>query len=166
MIHLSRGEDGHLHLVLPVGLARRLESLPERLLEVLARDATVDAAARRLFPSFSSDPVVEADLRAIAMEDLRRKKTEQVRAFASSLAGATPMLVRFRQLRLTPEETESWIGFLNDMRLFLGTVLNIQQNDAAHTFSKRRPRPESDEWLYLFLSELQGALIAADEPEE
>ncbi len=165
MIHLSRGEDGHLHLVLPVGLARRMETLPNRLLEVLARDATVDAAARRLFPSFSSDPAVEADLRAVAMEDLRRKKSEQVRAFAASLAGATPMLVRFRQLRLTREETESWIGFLNDMRLFLGIVLNIQANDAALDLSKHRPRPESDEWLYLFLSELQGALIAADEPQ-
>lgn len=157
-------KDGVFRLIFSVSEARLLESLPRRLLEVLDRDETMDAASRRLFPRFSDDPEVDRDLRAMAGADLRRKKQEQARDFAAQLKGMTLRDNRSRYLRLPPADLALWIAFLNDVRLCLGELLLITETGSE--LLRRRATLGPDERLYLFLTELQGLLIEADEPGE
>jgi hypothetical protein len=164
-MRLLRGADGELVLLLPLAWVRRLESLPERLATLLDRPETAQSVSRRLFPRFSDDPALDAELRELNHQDLARRKREQAEAFATALRAHQPLFPRWRRITLRPEQVEAWIGFLNDLRLFLGVVLDLQDNAAAERLARQSPPVDSDAWLYLFLTELQGHLIAAADAE-
>ena len=59
-------------------------------------------------------------------------------------------------MRLDPETTETWLSTLNDVRLALGTRLEVTEEMAE-------PDPDDPDApayvVYLWLTELQGVLI-------
>jgi hypothetical protein len=160
MMHLSRAGDGDLILHLNAAGLRRLRSLPERLrARVESRDFT-DKAVRRLYPRFSDDPNVQRDLEDVAAADLRERKRAPIDAFAATLAAPDAPLPGMFRLRLNPEQTEGWIGFLNDMRLMLSVELGLETDVDADRLHRHPPPPmNSDAGLYLLLTNLQGTLI-------
>jgi hypothetical protein len=156
---LGKTPGGGVVLLMPDAWARRLAGLPTRLEELLGQSGSIDCVVGRLFPKFSDDPDIEREMREVAEAELRERKLATVRAFAQMLAKGESALLRQRRMKLTAPQAEQWIACLNDLRLMLGTLLGIEENDAPRQLARGRPSIESDAWLYLLLTELQGGLI-------
>jgi Domain of unknown function (DUF2017) len=62
--------------------------------------------------------------------------------------------------RLSLEEAEAWLTALNDLRLVLGTRLNVSEDTLLHGLDPREPRAR-ELALYAYLSALQEELVAA-----
>ena len=62
--------------------------------------------------------------------------------------------------RLSLEEAEAWLTALNDLRLVLGTRLNVSEDTLLHGLDPREPRAR-ELALYAYLSGLQEELVAA-----
>ena len=87
------------------------------------------------------------------------RKLENLAAFERSLEGArSEKAVDLVFLKITPEDFEYWIGFLNDMRLLLGTELGIEDDswDAGEAYEETG---DVRILLYDYLNYVQGALL-------
>ena len=108
-----------------------------------------DPALARLFPDgYSDDEHASADFRRFTEQDLRAQKV-------AALTTVIETLSEWRGVSsVTPEQAQDWLKALNDMRLVLGTRLEI--TDA----SDRDADPEDPGMhLYNYLTYLQGTLI-------
>lgn len=83
-----------------------------------------DPALGRLLPDAYSgdDPEASREFRRYTEADLRAGKRAHARAFLATL-DAGPQLV------LTRDEADAWLGTLNDLRLVLGTRLEVTEDD-------------------------------------
>jgi Domain of unknown function (DUF2017) len=132
LLRLSREERGLLAM-LAADLREQLEGEP------------TDPSFRRLFPPAYEDEQDERAYRDLAGDDLlngRRGALELLEASAESD-------------RLTAEEADAWLRALNDLRLVLGTRLDVQEG----TLLDEPQTPELA--IYGYLSWLQEQLVAA-----
>jgi Domain of unknown function (DUF2017) len=150
---MKRAADGSVELglsheerTLLVGLAAELRSLLE--------GATGDPALRRLFPPAYDD---EGDERAY--RDLMGGELLDGRREALELLARTA-----EQKRLSAEEADAWLRALNDLRLVLGTRLDVQEDTLLDDL---RPDDERAAGLavYGYLSWIQEQLVAALSPD-
>jgi len=80
-----------------------------------------DPALARLLPDgFTDDPAASAEFRRFTEVGLRQRKVADAREVRRGLEGASP-------LRLDAEQARQWLGFLNDVRLVLGTRLGVTE---------------------------------------
>jgi len=108
-----------------------------------------DPALARLFPDgYSDDEHASADFRRFTEQDLRAQKV-------AALSTVIETLSEWQGVSsVTPEQAQDWLKALNDIRLVLGTRLEI--TDA----SDRDADPEDPGMhLYNYLTYLQGTLI-------
>ncbi|MCX5390957.1 DUF2017 domain-containing protein [Streptomyces sp. NPDC006482] len=127
-----------------------------------------DPALRRLFPDAYGDGSEElrasaADFRRYTENDLRARKREDalvvVRAL-DSLAGAS-VGEGGAVLKLTVDEARAWLGALNDLRLTIGTRLEVADDEESERLYRL---PDSDPrkpmvMAYLWLGALQESLV-------
>jgi hypothetical protein len=114
---MERAADGGIELRLSgeerrllVGLAAELRSLLE--------GETGDPSLRRLFPPAYEDEQDEDGYRALMGAELLEGRR-----------GALELLARTaEQERLSAEEADAWLRALNDLRLVLGTRLDVQED--------------------------------------
>lgn len=96
--------------------------------ELVGIDSTAerpdDPALARLFPDAYDDPELADEFRRFTQRDLRSGKLAH-----QALAVAT--LGRPDPTELTPEECAAWLGALNDLRLTLGTRLEVTEDGGA-----------------------------------
>ena len=152
MPEARRGRDGGLRLSFEPSEAACLVELPFLLRDEIENPQD-DRVAKRLFPPGSNDEQVADEYAEMIGADLRAGKLARVDEFQENLRLATMRRGRLR-IDLSPEQVEHWLGFLNDMRLTLGTQLDIEEDwDLSDD-------PEEDEELYFYLTQLQGWLIA------
>ncbi len=146
---IERASDG--------GVLLRLSPEERALVATLARDlraqldaGTDDPSFRRLFPPAYDDEQDEQGYRELAGDGLldgRRRALELLAATA-------------RSDRLSAEEADAWLRALNDLRLVLGTRLDVQEEALLEG-------PQSPELaLYGYLSWMQEQLVAALAPAE
>lgn len=117
-----------------------------------------DAAVARLFPDAYRDDVEAAqDFRRFTEHDLRVEKCARANSVKESVATAAE-----GDVNLTMDEASAlaWLGFLNDVRLILGTRLDISE-DWQHDLADL---PESDPraglfHLYDWLTYIQETLV-------
>ena len=77
-----------------------------------------DPALRRLFPpAYDRDAVAEEEYRRLVREELASGRREALRVVEETIA----------RDRLSLEEAEAWLGALNDVRLVLGTILDVSE---------------------------------------
>jgi Domain of unknown function (DUF2017) len=134
-----------------------LAGLPEELRAVFDASAD-DAGARRLFPPAYLDPSednAEREWEAMVHPDLLRQRLDALELVTGSLSRATVNKDR-REIALTPDDVQAWLGVLNDTRLVLGTRLGVTEEE--------RPIDPDDPdarnfAIYYWLSHLQGELI-------
>jgi hypothetical protein len=125
-----------------------LRSLPGQLREILATD---DPSVGRLFPpGYSDDPERNEEYRQLVHDDLLAGHLESLRVMESTVDAR----------RLTREQLEAWLGALNDLRLVLGTKLDVTEE------TYERPVPEGDPdaaglALYLYLGWLEEQVVDA-----
>jgi hypothetical protein len=156
---VRRGSKGTFEVVLMPVEADALLGLPARLRQVLGDPDFSDRVVRRLFPPTYGDPELEAEHRRLLGDDLIRRKLEGVEEFEKTLERRRPGP---RGIVVTIEERQFdlWLAFLNDMRILLGTELDIQDDSWQAEFDPRHPRA-ADMALYAYLTWLEAELIEA-----
>lgn len=117
-------------------------------------DPSGEASIRRLFPTaYPDDADRDAEYQDLMRDDLLRRRLEQVEVLSESAMSD----------RLTEAELHAWIGSINDLRLVLGTRLDISEEEL---FDDLGGHDESDEdrthrAVYHYLGHLLGELIEA-----
>lgn len=134
-------------------LALLLDQL-EQLLIADAEDVAGDPVLDRLLPAgHRSDPELAADYRELTESSLRAGKAEDLATVRAGLPldGGT--------VRLDLEEASAWLRTSNDLRLALGTRLDIQED----TEPPEDLASEEGQQLavYYWLTGLQGSLVDA-----
>ncbi|MFJ6723291.1 MULTISPECIES: DUF2017 domain-containing protein [unclassified Streptomyces] len=134
-----------------------------------------DPVLRRLFPDAYTDPEAvpgpeeaeerrarSAEFRRFTENDLRAGKRESalavVRTLDALVAGGDGAAV----LKLSPEESRQWLGALNDLRLAIGSRLEISDEDETDLLFRL---PDEDPrkpmvMAYLWLGGLQETLVS------
>ncbi|GHF97139.1 DUF2017 domain-containing protein [Streptomyces zaomyceticus] len=128
-----------------------------------------DPALKRLFPDAYGDDSEElraaaSDFRRYTENDLRARKREDalvvvraLDALSAEAAGEGGAV-----LKLTADESRAWLGALNDLRLTIGTRLEVTDEEGEQLYRL----PDSDPrkpmvMAYLWLGALQESLIEA-----
>ncbi|MFJ4845411.1 MULTISPECIES: DUF2017 domain-containing protein [unclassified Streptomyces] len=120
-----------------------------------------DPALARLFPDAYEETADSAEFRRFTENDLRARKRGDALAVVRSLDALSPGRRGGAVLTLTEAEALQWLGTLNDLRLTLGSRLEVtddEENELYHL-------PDSDErkplvLAYLWLGGLQESLVA------
>ncbi len=145
-----------------------LRRLPDELQPVLDAPPEPDVAGegdairQRLFPRAYLDPTeeqAEHDWQSAVHPELVRTKLEALSLLTTTLDRATTTRGRV-EVVLSPEESEAWLGVLNDARLALGVALGVTED---LDYGKIRPDDPSAAGygVYGWLTSLQGQLVDA-----
>jgi hypothetical protein len=110
-----------------------------------------DPALARLFPDgYSDDEHSSADFRRFTEQDLRAQKVSALATVRGTLADWTG------KAAITNQQAQDWLKAINDLRLVLGTRLEIT-DEVETDFEANDPGIH----LYNYLTYLQGTLIDA-----
>jgi hypothetical protein len=130
----------------------------EMLLGLSGNDELPDdpVLARLLPDAYTDDPEASAEFRRYTEESLRSIKINSAQAVLASLPAEGGDVV------LNETECQQWLRALNDVRLAVGTLLGITDDnqDLMEDFSLEEPRA-AYVVAYQWLSELQDSLINA-----
>ena len=126
----------------------------EQLLTAEIEDVTGDPVIARLLPpGHRGDPEIAADYREMTESALRSGKADDLATVRASLPpdGGT--------VRLDPEQATAWLRTSNDLRLALGTRLDVRED----TEPPEDLASEEGQQLavYYWLTGLQGSLVDA-----
>lgn len=133
-------------------LSRRERDVLRALLDQL-RDAlaTDDPALRRLTPpAYREDPDREAEYRHMVRGDLLRQRRESLAVMEATIDAES----------LDQDQLDAWLGALNDLRLVLGTRLEVTEDLYEDGFPDGDPRAPAFE-LYRYLGWLEEQVVEA-----
>lgn len=117
-----------------------------------------DAVWERLYPAAFTDADAAEEFREMVGEDLDNQRRERLRACRADIDTARPVR-RARELILEPEGLQRWITALNDVRLALGTRLQITA-DTAPTIDPGAPDAAAQA-VYQWLTAVQDGLVTS-----
>ncbi|WP_405897977.1 DUF2017 domain-containing protein [Streptomyces sp. NBC_00727] len=127
-----------------------------------------DPALARLFPEAYGDGddelrAASSEFRRFTENDLRTRKRDDALVVVRTLDALTPAGEGAAVLTLTADECRNWLGSLNDLRLTIGTRLDVSDEDEGEEGSLYR-LPDSDPrkpmvMAYLWLGALQETLV-------
>ncbi len=142
---LRRTRSGTYQLSLSAQHRQLLQALTKQLLAVIAAQPDEPSLRRLAPPAYTSDPRAEQEYRRLMGADLEERRSRALGVLAST-AGAT---------ELSAEQLDEWLRALNALRLWLGTLLDVSEDEGAE-------EPE-DDWhaAYRFLTALQAYAIDA-----
>ena len=117
----------------------------------------VDPVLARLLPDgYRDDPVAAAELRRYTEPELRREKL----AAATAVLAALP--ATGGRLTLDTAAAGRWLGALNDLRLALGTRLEVTEDTYAELDRLPEDSPQAAALgIFAWLGWLQETLVAA-----
>ena len=146
---IQRTRDGNYALRLPAEERELLRQLPDELQTMLEIEPE-DPALRRLFPHTYEDEQDEEAYQEVVGDELLDGRRRALRVVAETAEAE----------RLTPEQAQSWLTALNDLRLVLGTRLDVKEEELMNDLRPNDPRAP-DLALYAYLSWLQEQLVEA-----
>ena len=126
----------------------------EQLLAADADDVAGDPVMERLLPDgHRSDPELAADYRELTESSLRSGKSDDLAIVRATLPDGGG------EVRLDPDQAAAWLRTTNDLRLALGTRLDITED----TEPPDEVTGDEDHQLavYYWLTALQGSLVDA-----
>jgi hypothetical protein len=120
-----------------------------------------DPALARLLPdAYRDDPGLSAEFRRYTENDLRERKAENARIALEALDDAAAS--RRGKLKLDGAQSAAWLGALNDLRLTLGTRLDVSEDADADLAMLDDDDPRQALYsLYMWLGLLQETLVRA-----
>jgi hypothetical protein len=146
---IERTADGSYALRLTEEERALLRFLPAELRSLLEAEPD-DPALRRLFPPAYDDERDEAAYRELMGNELLDGRRRALEVLAETAQAES----------LTSEQAQSWLTALNDLRLVLGTRLDVSDESLLEDLAEDDPRaPELA--LYAYLSWLQEQLVEA-----
>ncbi|MEV6010394.1 DUF2017 domain-containing protein [Streptomyces sp. NPDC051976] len=115
-----------------------------------------DPALARLFPDAYDQTADAAEFRRFTENDLRARKRDDALAMVRGLDAGGSVV------ELTPDDARQWLGALNDLRLTIGTRLEVTEDETSELYRL----PDDDErkplvMAYLWLGGLQESLVEA-----
>jgi hypothetical protein len=153
--HIVPLDGGRFALRLSREERRILGDLPGQLRELLAAG---DPSVERLFPpAYPDDPDHEEEYRRMVGEQLLEGRRAALEVVEATLNSRT----------LDEDQLRAWLGVLNDLRLVLGTRLEVTEDDDEPDDLENDPRgPELALYHYLgwLVAQAVDALGAADLP--
>jgi hypothetical protein len=145
---VSRARGGRFRLRLAAQERELLRSLPGQLREVLG---TEDPSLRRLHPpAYPDEPDREREYRRLVQDDLLRQRLAALEVMEGTIDART----------LDREQVEAWLGALNDLRLVLGTRLDVTEEMYEEGLPDRDPRAPAFA-IYQYLGWLQEQVVVA-----
>jgi hypothetical protein len=145
---ISRTRDGRFRLRLTAEERDILRTLPAQLREMLE---TEHPALRRFFPpAYEDDPVRSAEFDQLMRGDLLDRHRGQLDLMESTVDAE----------ELGEEEMSAWVGAINDLRLALGTRLEVTEDLYDEGMPEDDPRYPAFA-LYLYLGWFEEQLVAA-----
>jgi Domain of unknown function (DUF2017) len=109
-----------------------------------------DPALRRLFPQAHDDPESEEQYRSLVRDQLLGGRSKAIAVVRDTLGEET----------LGPDEADTWLRALNDLRLVLGTRLDVTEDLDYENLDLNEPRGR-DLAVYGYLTWLQEQLVEA-----
>jgi hypothetical protein len=147
-LRIRRRTDGRFDLDLPREERDVLRTLPGALREVVTGD---DPAAERLFPpAHPEDPLREEEYRRLTREGLVGRKLSAIQIVESTIDAQ----------QLDEEQLSAWLGALNDLRLVLGSRLEVTEESYDQELDPADPRAPAMS-LYHYLSWLVAQAVEA-----
>jgi hypothetical protein len=114
---VKRTRRGDFELRLPAEERAVLEALVPQLRQLLDGDLA-DPSLRRLFPTaYAEDPERDREYHALVRDELADRRRATV----------DTLLATLDEPRLTEEQLTAWMGAVNDLRLVLGTRLDVSE---------------------------------------
>ncbi len=139
---VKRVRSGVYKLRLSSGERELLRDLPNQLKDLLGQSD--EPSLKRLFPpAYLDDADGEAEYRRLMGEDLL-----QGRQAALDIMAATVDATELDEQQIT-----AWLSSLNDLRLVLGTQLDVQEDD--------EPQNSPVHHVYYYLTMLEDAVVTA-----
>jgi hypothetical protein len=116
-----------------------------------------DPALARLFPdAYIDDDEAASEFRRFTERSLREGKLANARTVLDGLSTEGDTLT------LTDDQAAAWLGTLNDLRLALGSRLDIQEDSHERFDAMADDDPAfAAHWVYDWLTYLQDSLIRA-----
>jgi hypothetical protein len=145
---IQRDRKGGYRLRLPNEERELLRSLPDQLRDVMRTD---DPGLRRLFPpAYAENDEAEDEYRRLMRTELLEGKLAALRVVEETADSD----------HLTQEQLEAWLGAIESLRLYLGTVLDVSEDPTANYLTRDDPDAPAMA-LYGYLSWLQEQAIEA-----
>ena len=135
--------DEERHLI-----AELIEQLRELVLST-SPEGSVDPSIRRLYPTaYVGDAEQEHKYQRLMRDQLLERRLAHLDVVESTL----------RDEELSPETLIAWITSINDLRLVLGTHLDVSEDDEP-TFRDENDQEQQQRAIYHYLSHLLGELV-------
>jgi hypothetical protein len=145
---VRRSRRGDFELRIPPEELAALRSLSGQLRALLETD---DPALKRLFPpAYPDDPERDEEYRRLMREDLVAGRLSSLEVMERTLDAS----------RLGEEEMVSWLDAINDLRLVLGTQLEVTEDTYDEEISDDDPRAPALA-IYYYLGWLEEQVVEA-----
>jgi hypothetical protein len=142
--------DGHYVLALDDRERELIRQILGEMRALLVLDAT-DPRVRRLYPAaYADDAIKEEEYQQLTHEELRSSRLANVDAVEASIAAKL----------LNEEQLTAWMQAINSLRLVLGTLLSISDDDQELAFDPDDPEARTQA-LYGYLGGLLDEIVDA-----
>ncbi len=148
---VRRHRKGHYEIRLPNEDRALLRSLAPQMRELLASD---DPVLDRLYPvAYPDDEDRETEYRLLVRDELRSSHEAALTALEESADAE----------RLDEEQLQAWMRAVNEVRLVLGTRLDVTEEGHERPTAPDDPRNGAFA-VYDYLTWLQGSIVEALAP--
>ena len=145
---VRRHKKGYYEIRLPATDREFLRALAEEMRELVASE---DPSLSRLFPvAYPEDEDRQTEYRLLVHDELRSSHLEALAALEEH-AGAE---------RLDESQLMAWMRALNEVRLVLGTRLDVSEEGDERPVDEQDPRWEAFA-VYDYLTHLQAEIVEA-----
>jgi len=145
---IKRVGPGRYRITIPPAERDLLRTLVPQLRALLTTD---DPSLTRLFPTaYPDDPERDAGYHALVRDELLERRFAALDALERTIEGG----------ELDEEALSAWMRSLNDLRLVLGTRLDVSEDDDPGDLDPDDPLAPA--WaIYHYLGALQGMVVDA-----
>lgn len=153
MPHIHRADDG-IRLALDeqeTGILRELAREMRLLLE--ADIPAEDQVLQRLFPRAYEEEDDQRSYEELIGSELRDVKREALRTVEEALGASGPL-----DVELSDSDADEWLRFLNDVRLAIGTRLEVDEAKMERDYDPNDPEAPALSVLH-WLGWLQGTML-------
>lgn len=153
MPELNRTDNG-IELSLDEQEAGILRELAKEMRLLLEADIPPnDDVLQRLFPRAYEDEEQQRSYEELIGGELHAAKREALRTVTDALGAAGPS-----QAELSESDADEWLRFLNDVRLAIGTRLEVDEEKMEKGFDPNDPQGPALSVLH-WLGWLQGSML-------